>query len=548
MKSGGSGPAPATRKPFKPDWLAAGEAPSFASDWTRARWDIEFFATRFLGFKPHPGQIRFWRLVLRRASNATAPAYLDINVSAGNRAGKTLMLAVAILHSTLFKIGLPSPNPYSDRDVQSWLSATYDWYHFAIQQETSELVYYELVRLLSGSHEAQQRGGCPLLDELGQIVDWSRKYRGEYLWMVVHPAFGGGNIHFRTTAERGIGSLGKDMHGISFDECAFDPNLTFIINEVLHLRRLSTGGQLILVSTPTEGLTEFADRWFEGDPDAPDRKVGSISMRMSARDNVGFGIEPEMFDRLIAGLPKYLIPQNVDGEFIEGQHAFFGGQAVDAAFIDGMDEQTLPRKGHTYVQGVDPALTFDSTYAIVLDITNRKKMKGVRIARRSGRQTVMAVTAVAAEGHSLYGEKNYCVTAIDSTGFGGAAIRDQLSGHRNIRSVEFGGVASKKLKLLTDLKGALERNELVFPRTGAWLTLRRQLLGYILKDDRRLKTDAIMALAVALHEALRTPANGLSVAGPFDFWGATPVRAGGVGSVATSTGPMSVDEFYRSRR
>lgn len=489
--------------------------------------------------------------MLMRSSDGVAPRYLDINVSAGNRAGKTLMLAIGIFHSTLFKLGMPSPSALNERQLESWLTATYEWYHFAIQQETSELVYYELVRILSGTHEAQKGKGCPLLEEVGQVAEWTRKYRGEYLWMVVHPVFGGGQLHFRTTAEKAIGSLGKDMSGISYDECGFDPNLTFIVNEVLQFRRLSTGGQLILISTPTEGLTDFADRWYEADPDVPDHKPDAISMRMSTRDNIGYGIDQTMFDRLVAGLPPYLVPQNVDGEFIEGAHAFFGGIQVGDAFIDTLPEETLPLKGHRYMQGVDPALTFDSTWAIVLDITDRKHMTGVKAARRQGRQTVLAVAAVATEGHMMFSSNGAtCVTALDSTGFGGAAIRDQLGALKPLRAVEFGGVASKKVKLLTELKGVIERGELKLPKTGLWLQLRRQLSGYIIKNDRKLETDAVMALAVAVHEALRMGSGPYAQSVPFEMFGDN--RTGSTERVVSQPSPagriVTIDDYYARER
>lgn len=487
--------------------------------------------------------------MLRRTADGVTPAYLDINVSAGNRAGKTLMLAIGIFHSALFKLGMPSPNPYVDRQLEQWLTATYEWYHFAIQQETSELVYYELVRILSGTHEAQRGKGCPLLEEVGQIAEWSRKYRGEYLWIVVHPAFGGGQLHFRTTAEKAIGSLGKDMSGISYDECGFDPNLAFIINEVLQFRRLSTGGQLILISTPTEGLTDFADRWYESDPDVPDGKPGAISMRMSTRDNIGFGIDQTMFDRLVANTPAYLIPQNVDGHFIEGAHAFFGGSSVDAVFDADTPAEALPLKGHRYMQGIDPALTFDSTWAIVLDITDRKHMVGVKAARRTGRQTVLAVAAVATEGHMMFSSGGAtCITAIDSTGFGGAAIRDQLSALKPLRSVEFGGVASKKVRLLTELKGVIERGELRLPRLGLWLQLRRQLSGYVIKNDRKLETDAVMALAVAVHEALRMGSGPYRESVPFAMFGPAPSTGGVVSQPSPSGRIVTIDDLYSRER
>jgi len=475
-------------------------------DLAKARWDIGFFCRRFLGFTPHDGQLRFWNAALKRDQSGVHAAYLTVACSAGNRAGKTLALAVLVLHNTIFKMGHELPDVSDERALERWMTQSFEWYHFAIQQETAELVYYEIVRLLSGTHEAQ-RSGCPLSDELGEPpATWDKKYRGEYLWIRVVPGLGGGEIHFRTTSEKAVGSLGKDMHGISFDECAFDPNLVFIVNEVLHLRRLSTGGQLFLISTPTEGINVFSDIWEEGNPNNPLRKPYHFSLRMSTRENIGFGIDAEMFEKLTASMPEYLIPQNIDGFFLEARHAFFDSRAVDACFINELDEQALPIPTHAYVQGVDPAMTFDASWSITLDCTDPQHVRGVKCEKRGGRQTSLSVSAMVQEGHYLYNSGGAtCTTALDTTGFGGKVFHDLLRDLvPPVRSIEFGGTRARKLRLLTDLKAVIERGQLRMPRAGRWMELRRQLLGYKL-EDKNLETDGVMALAVAISQVMLMP-------------------------------------------
>jgi hypothetical protein len=501
---------------FDPTALVSG---AFAHDIARGRWDIEFFAARFLGVTLHPGQIEFAHAVLMRDMTGWRPRYFDIALAAGNRAGKTLIETICHFHSTFYKLGLPPPRLSSRSSLAKWTAQAYEWYHLAIAQETSELAYIELRRLLQGNHEAQ-KNGCPLTQELGpQVVEMDKKYRSEYLWAQIHPVFGGGTIHYRTTGEKAIGSLGKDMNGISYDECGFDPNFEFVVNEVLHMRRLSTGGQLWLVGTATEGLTAFADAWYEGDPTAPDRKQDKMSLRMSTRQNVGFGIDEAVFDRLVSQMPVELVPQNIDGEFLEGKSSFFAQSAVDAAFVEGYPLAIAALPSHRYVQGVDPALTFDSTWSIVLDVTNHDHVFGVNAQHQTGRTTGPVIAALVTNQHMAYTGKGVsCMTGVDTTGFGGALFRDSLP--IPIRSVEFGGTRGKKLKLLIDLKRALETSKVKFPREGPWLTLRRQLLGYRL-DDKKLQTDAVMALAVAWSMVKFVPANGVRSA-PFDYFGASP--------------------------
>lgn len=491
----------------------------------RARWDVPFFARTLLNVDPHTGQERLFRAYLMRDHTRWRPANLTVAVSAGNRAGKTLGLAVVILHSTLFKMGRKPPDPTSDRAVEVWNREPYDWYHFGLQQETSELAYQEIRRILTGTHEAQRGRGCPLTEQfLGpEVAEMDRKDRGEYVWIVLHPALGGGQIHFRTTSEKALGSLGKDMDGISYDEAAIDPNFDFVVNEVLHLRRLSTGGQLFAIGTSTEGITGFSDLWQRGDPDAPDRQRDYYSLRISTRENVGFGIDSDMFDRLVRGMPDYLVPQNIDGYFIEARQAFFSAEAVDAAFLDDLPEVEIAQRRHRYAHGVDPALTFDSTWGIVLDRTNPERVVGVWASRKSGRQTVNSVASAIIEGHRSYNtDGSTCATAFDATGFGGKVFKDILRDLHPLRGVEFGGTRSKKLRLLNNLKGAIEKGRVVFPRKGIWLALRRQLLGYRI-DDRKLETDAVMALAVAWDEVQRG-GTGENASEAFDFWTTSPDR------------------------
>ncbi len=502
---------------------------SILDEFPRFRWDIPYFAWRFFGVRVHPGQVRFAEAVIARNATGWRPRYTDVKASAGNRAGKTLVLAIVIFHSVLFKTNFRPPDYEDDASIRSWMRLAYDWYHFGIQQEIAELVFYELTALFEGRHKAQEGRGCPAVDELGPICVYDKKYRGEYPWVVVSPLFGGGQIHFRTTTERAIGSLGKDMAGISMDEGGFEPNLTWIIAEVLHLRRLSTGGQFLLISTPSEGFTEFKDEFDKGDPENPLRRPSHISIYISTRENIGYGISQEVFDTLVADMVPELIPQNIDGRFIQGTKAFFNAAAVDAAFVQSVDpdeqpylaELTVAIKGHRYIQGIDPALTYDNTWSITLDVTDRKHITGAMASRLQGKQQTIAVVALAHGVHGAYSsevEQTHCTTGLDVTGMGGKVFKDMLSGIPGLRGVEFGGTAKTKLRLLMDVKSLIEKGQIKFPRSGIWLELRRQLLAYRLQD-RKLATDAVMALAVAVKLAIRLPEGPAASSQPFDYFG-----------------------------
>jgi hypothetical protein len=219
-------------------------------------------------------------------------------------------------------------------------------------------------------------------------------------------------------------------------------------------------------------------------------------------------------------VPESLIPQNIDGYFIEGTNQFFATDSVERAFLDSLPETQPAAQRRRYVQGVDPAISVDSTWGIVLDVTNPNRLTGVYATQRRSRQTADTIVALAQNNHVAYNRLDigsYCHTGIDSTGFGGKVFKSMLVGISPLTSVEFGGRRSQKLRLLNNLRSALDNGRLVFPRHGVWLKLRRQLLGYKLAD-RKLEQDAVMALAVALHVAGRMVGDN-ALAPEFDFFG-----------------------------
>ena len=490
---------------------------SLLEDLKTGRTDAVFFAERFLGIRMNPGQQVWARACIDRSENGWSPKYLTTVVSAGNRAGKTLAMALVIFHSVFYKLGIKPPLPADPEDAMRWLKEPYEWYHIGIQQETAELVFRELSMIAQGIHPAQKGRKAPLFLEMGKVASFDKKYRGEYLWFQFHKAFGGGSIHFRTTQDKAKALLGKDMNGISFDEAAFDQHLMVIYQEVLNLRRLSTGGQLHFISTPTEGINDYADLWELGNPENPNRDEQFASFRMSTRDNIGYGLSQENFDSIIRQQVEYLIPQNIDGYFIEAREAYFHSVSVEQAFSEELPPEQEPAKDHRYVQGCDPAISSDATWSVVLDYTDKTKVVGVRARKRSGRQTLINLVNMLRESHLLYNQGAQCTTIIDSTGFGGKMFMQELSIIKPLRQVDFSGTKAKKLEILSDLKAMLDKEMLQFPKSGVWLELRRQLLGYKL-DDRKLETDAVMALAVAIRHAARSAGSSVKDA-EFTYFG-----------------------------
>lgn len=489
---------------------------------------LQAFSRDRLGIDLHVGQLAFGGMVLSRDRERPSSAqYLTLMLASGNRAGKTALLAVLIIYACIAKLNRPLP--VTNDEAIRWLRSEYHWYHFGIAQEVADLVYADVVRILSGTHEGQGDRGCPLSAQ-GPVAQWDTKEYGDYRWVRFLPELGGAQIHFRTTGEKALGSLGKDMHGVSFDEAGIERNLPFLVKEVFNLRRLGTGGQLLMVSTPSEEIgTDFADMWEWGDPDNGKHLPSWYSMRMSTRDNVGYGLGQEMFDRLIADMDERTIRQNIDGEFLQAKAAYFNGANVEDCFVDDLPERSAPVEGGTYLQGVDPAKTQDSAWSIVLAAVRvpgdpDPLLVGVWADRRSGQKSTATVVDMAASAYRAYEDpsiRSVCYTAIDATGFGGKLFKEALEQIvPQTTNVEFGGTAQKKKRLLGDLRTIIDSGRLILPRTGIWLQVRKQLLGYKL-EDRGIEQDAVMALVCAVH-LLRRAAVGGTNSVSFDLTAGAP--------------------------
>jgi hypothetical protein len=483
--------------------------PEFAKDFRRSRLDIDFFAHRFLGIRGNPGQVAWWDTCSERAEDGWSPKYLTTCCSAGNQAGKTLGISVVAFHHTIHKLGIRPPS--DPRDADRFAVAPYEWYHVAIQQEIAEYVHTELGRILSGSHIAQRGGNCPLISECGPVATYAKKYLGDYAMVEINQLFGGGRIHFRTTQEKAKALLGKVMNGISFDEAAFELYLQIIYQEVLNMRRATTGGPLIFIGTPTTGVGDYYDLWEKGNPENPNRDPKFASTRLSTRQNVGFGMTQSQLDDMIAQMDPHLVPQNIDGFFIEAPGAYFGVDVVEKCFRSDLPEEDKPVKDHRYVNGVDPSIALDPSWAVVMDCTDSKNIVGVRARSLRDRQTVTSIVNMAREGHLLFNQDGaYCTTAVDSTGFGGKMYKQELGIISPLRQFDFAGSASKKLQLLANLKILMEKERLHFPREGRlWNELRRQFLSYKL-EDKKITQDGVMAVAVGVDYALKNPENATS--------------------------------------
>jgi hypothetical protein len=453
---------------------------------------------------------------LQRTDSGWRAQNLNITVSAGNRAGKTMALAIIVLHSCVYRMGIKPPKNMNDLvAVNHWGETPYHWWHFAIEQAPAEQLFGEIAKILGGVHEAQERG-CPWTLQMGEgdrnagvariasltegPGEWctGSKERGEYAWIRFTKDFGGAEIHFRSTKAKALSAIGQNMHGLSFDEAGLEPRLTELLEEIFHARRFTTGGQFIVISTPSVATSvEFVDLWDTGDPENPFRNPRRMSLRMSSTLNIGYGMDQETYDALIVGQSESWIRQNIHGEFIQAHNAWFSRASVDSAFDERFPEFEEPAEGMIYLHALDPGLK-DKCWSIVFRVLSNGDILGVSIDRRVGKQTTRGIVALGASYHQMYEQDGEAtvITGVDTTALGGHMFRDLIMEVIPvIRSVEFGGNTKVKRELVSDLRLMLDQGRIKMPAGGYWQEARKQLVNYKLLD-RKIEQDIVMSLAI----------------------------------------------------
>lgn len=527
---------------------------SIAEKLAKGRWNVGYFAKELLGVRLHPGQLRMADAYLRRTDSRWRALYFWIVVAAGNRAGKTMALAVIILHECVYRMGMQPPPKNDPVALERWGRLPFHHWHFAVEQAPAEQVFNEIADMLGGVHRAQT-AGCPWSKRVGGAEkiatmtdtgrgEWCKgpKERGEYAWIKLAPDLGGAEIHFRSTKAKALSAIGQDMNGLSFDEAGLEGNLVYLLEEVMHARRLGTGGQFFIISTASAATsTDFEDLWDTGDPENPFQMERRFSMSMSSRENIGYGLDNETFQALIAGQPEAWIKQNIDGLFIQAATVWFNSDSVDAAFREGLPEHQDPHKGGVYIQCLDPGLK-DKTWSIVFEVLAGQRLRGVHIERMQGKQSTRGIVRLGKRIHHWYEQKRnpwsdpqgegWIETGVDTTALGGHMFKDLLEEDdpKNdpnfkppypgipTKSVEFGGQSQVKRRMLSDARALLDEHRVELPATGPWVEFRKQLRNYKLLD-RKIEQDLVMELGIA-GKLLRSapPITGQRTSTPLDYY------------------------------
>lgn len=451
--------------------------------------DLTYFAEEILGVRLNRAQRR-WFNRIQKGGKWTVKGSVHV---AANQTGKSLGVAILILWAAIYKIGVDHSDP------KAWIAQPYHWYHVAPTQQQAYIPLRDIELLARGAHPAQgDRSQIP--NGLVKFEKIEQYYDG---FSTPFGAF----VQFRTTEEKAKSLQGRRANGISFDEAAFENHLKAVINETLLMRLISTGGPLHIVSTPNgindyfEVVQQLKDQGTEVEEQVWLTPDDWVLVWSTIADNAGYGISQVEIDRMERDLDPATKEQQLRGAFLEPAEAFFTPTgAVLSAFRTELPDFVPAIAGHNYVIFWDPSVASDPTACYVIDVTTKPWYVVEEVWERKPLGVVALVDRIfglhnrrAGEGRHGF-NRSTAITGYDATSMGGAMIRQMLVGITPQKPLNMGGQGKVKLDMLTNLRAALVKGELLVP--DAMIGLKREILNYRLKDDK-LQQDRVMALAGA---------------------------------------------------
>lgn len=462
------------------------------------------FARVFLGIELHEGQKEWIRKSTKRV-NILRP---------GNRYGKTFVAAIKHIWHCMCK-------PRLDGMVLSnveWLRVEYQVLNFGPTYELGRGALQLARDIVQGN----------ILLPSGQtnkslLKDWAiTDDRADAVQLPYMTFITGAKLLGRSYSEMGAAFKMKGLAYVAGDECADIDELWTFVNNTLLPRVVQFNGNIDLVGTPQpEGhdyvrMIEMA----EEDMARPDYEKMGMFYTQKGRmyENVYL---PKMAIQEIERIADPVLrEQIINGEYVEVGDKYFGFDRVQNAVDSELTLKEYGEPGRLYITSADFAggesAWADYTVILTLDYTeepytlvNFKRFKG-------GDVPIPMQYRLVEETVTAFGSK----LIIDSSALGGKNALAFL-GHLNPISQEYGPTKSSTLKadMLATLKIALDggqskdrKREREY-KEGTWTekqdkwgllripniaTIINELQNYKV-DDTKLRTDTVMALAMAMY-------------------------------------------------
>lgn len=430
-------------------------------------------------------------------------------LTCANRWGKSVEISCIQLWFLFYKVGIP------ESEGGEWLKTEYRTANIAPHSALTEPVFKTMHQILTSSFSIRDpKTGRMTVNQC--LVEWWY-LKDRTLNTPPYKMFFDNNSyieHRSLGADQGDSLQGKPFGLITYDEGGRSDHLKDEMDDSLLARLFDMQGPLMVLSTPSinsKSNLDYYQLYQRGILGAEN----TYTMTGSLRDNEFFSEEQiqAQYD-LLKDNP--LRDQMLEGKFVFGGDALFPLESVLAAQDESLNDGVRYEEGHRYVFGTDTAIGSDEMVHYVIDVTS-KPWRIVRFLAAKGNSKspqmhlndYLDLLEPYYKGDNMWGmletwngesirfymDLPAWLQSITET-YGSWGPTKRATDNQN--EVKARPNNSKKSDMLISLKKTLSEGNLKIPKNNTKLA---NQLSIYQENDKKLDTDHVMALALAVHKA-----------------------------------------------
>lgn len=469
-------------------------------------YDPAFFATYWLGIKLNPFQERVLE-EMRKAlwdGEYKPEDLIEMLLDAGNRTGKTVLIAIIHIYFAFYKIGISFGQGYEE--------FRYRTFDISPQSRQAKECLKYIQEILEGRltwEENGKRHSNSTTLKLKGLYEGKNEATGELRYTNRSVTYA-----FSTGEDQGAGFAGLPAGVVTYDECVLSHHLEDELEANVYSRLGDYGKLMMLVATPNEeGKSQQYYYHLIAQADTGDNNY--IVVHGSYLENIFISeAKRESHAQTLRERDPVMARQILFGEFVSTGGAMFETTVIEHMW-DGTkapDGFRKPVDGREYWIFVDWGFADkgDETVMLVVDLTFPPPCKICYAYARQGGDPYELMATL----RNLKIAYNDATIAMDTTAMGGAMLKKML---KDLKPVSF-EAAGEGNKLKTDALMHAQlvmtkfrdrridkdgRIEEVNPNYG-WIKspylpkLATQLATYKIKD-KDLKQDWVSAFYMACH-------------------------------------------------
>ena len=448
----------------------------------------------------HEGQKRY----LRQAAKNDFRIYI---LTCANRWGKSVLVSILQLWYLFYKFGIDNSN------IEAWEKAEYRTANIAPHSALTEPVFKTIHQIMTSSFPVKQDG---VMNTNENLLGWwylpDRTLNTPPYKQFFH---NNSYIEHRSLgADQGDSLQGKPYGIVTYDEGGRSDHLQNEIEDAILPRLFDWGAPLHILSTPSQNsksTLHFYKLYQDG-------LVGlnqTYTQQGPLDENEFFTTEEiEAQKDLVRHSPLY--EQIINGKFVFGGDALFHWEDILAAQDSSLNDGIRRIDGHNYVIGTDTAIGKDEMVHYVIDVTEKpyKLVRGVAYKGNSkSPQRQMNDFIDLCEAYYHQGNLRHILET-----WNGESVRFYKDLPPWIQSLTtcYGSWQASNMKVKSDnplkpkpanakkadillaLQKILAAHELKITENDQRLTQQLQIYQ---EDDKKLPTDRVMALSLAIYHA-----------------------------------------------